>query len=145
MTKISPTPLRHVELVKFDPYGPVNAGNALGGANRQGTGVSEAAWLVKINQCDSFMWVSGFPLSIHSFSSTDCISKQRHNIVSEGEQDRPFPSLLHHYLRTVGQLCALDSYLWRSRCSVWLNSRLRDMPAHTSVTYSRYHGPRQFR
>ena len=111
VTKISPTPLRHVELVKFDPYGPVNAGNALGGANRQGTGVSEAAWLVKINECDSFMWVSGFPLSIHSFSSTDCISKQRHNIVSEGEQDRPFPSLLHHYLRTVGQLCALDSYL----------------------------------
>ena len=47
MTKISPTPLRHV---KFDLYGAVNAGNAeLGGANLEGAGVSEAAWFVKKN------------------------------------------------------------------------------------------------
>jgi hypothetical protein len=51
--------------------------------------VSEAARWVK-NQWDSFMWVSGFPSSIHPVSLLTTYSRQRHDIVSGGEQDRPF-------------------------------------------------------
>jgi len=76
-------------------------GNALlRGADGQRAGVIEAALLVK-NQWDSFIWVSGFPSSIHSGSF---LIRQTQNIVSEGNTF-PIPSASRmRSARTFGDL-----------------------------------------